>query len=194
MQNYKNIISIDIETTGLDENKDKILSVALVPLANQEDSIEVFIKYDQPLEFGTKDAETFFQKYKKQYEEKAVAAPEAIKIINDFILARSQPSILLGHNVSFDIKFLNQLYYTNKVSYPWSHRSIDTHSIVIFLEDSGYLSPGVRSLNKVLERFSIPLPQDKYHTALGDATATAELYLKLVSFLTEKTQYKQKGI
>lgn len=186
----QNLIVVDTETTGLNYFEDKLLSLALVPvLETWHKPLKVYIRYEEPLKFSTPEAAAYFEKYREEYEKQAVHPLIAIDRINEYIkkIADKEQVTLVGHNISFDLFFLNSLYYTyaNFFKPPWSHRSVDTHSVLKFLNHCKFVPDDVMSLDKAVKHFGISLPENVYHTALADAQATKELYLKLVNTILD---------
>lgn len=95
------------------------------------------------------------------------------------------PITVVGHNVEFDIAFLNQL---GDMSALLSRRTVDTHSIALALQVAGKIPAGQKlDLTSLCDYFNIHVTGR--HTALGDAVATAELFSKLVYF----TKWGQGG-
>lgn len=175
---------IDTETTGLNYFEDKLLSLAMIPATQDIKPLKVYIRYEEPLKFSTPEAASFFEKYREEYEKQAVHPLIAIDRINEYIkkVADKEQVTLGGHNVSFDLFFLNSLYYTYTHSHkpPWSHRSVDTHSILKFLSHCGLVPNDIMSLDKAVKAFGISLPEETYHTAIADAVATKELYMRMI--------------
>jgi DNA polymerase III epsilon subunit-like protein len=62
----------------------------------------------------------------------------------------------------------------------FSHRTVDTHSLMWALVVRGRLPPTVRGSDAAFAHFGIAPDPDARHTALGDALATRELLLRLI--------------
>ena len=62
----------------------------------------------------------------------------------------------------------------------FGHRLVDTHSLAAGLRDAGRLPVADLSSTALFAHFGIEVPEEKRHTALGDALATFDLYWKLV--------------
>ena len=82
-----------------------------------------------------------------------------------------------GHNVAFDIGFIKALYRRNNKDFysRFSYRFLDTGSILRFMHLQGKLENDISSSDKAFEFFGITFEENKRHTALGDAEATAKL-------------------
>ncbi len=179
---------IDTETGGLDPDNHSLLSVAMVVWENMEiiDSQELLINdgklnvTDEALAINKIDIE----KHKKL----AISPSQAIEKIFLFIdkhFPRQRKITIAGHNVHFDISFLKVLFFRNKKDFSkfFSHRIIDTSSILHYLYLAGHINQRSISSDEAFELFEIKV--EGRHTALGDAVATAKLFSKLI-YLTKK--------
>ena len=95
---------------------------------------------------------------------------------------------LAGHNVNFDIGFLKRLYRQTRKDYEarFSHRAIDTASVMGFLMLSGRLNLANPGLDAGLKHFGVKFIRSKRHSALEDARATALLLNALIEFEQRK--------
>jgi DNA polymerase III epsilon subunit-like protein len=91
---------------------------------------------------------------------------------------------LAGQNVGFDVGFMRRFYRQARMpkyyEQRFSHRTVDTSTIMRFLYLQGKLPFWDASLDNGLRHFGIHVPKEQRHTALGDALATAKLLTKLV--------------
>jgi len=92
---------------------------------------------------------------------------------------------LAGHNISFDAAFLRRLFRLGGLDYErsFSHRLIDTSSILGALGIAGRIPIRSRGLSEAIAHFRIPLDESKRHTALEDARLTARLLTHLIDIL-----------
>lgn len=88
-----------------------------------------------------------------------------------------------GHNIGFDVSFLKQLYKDCNSIFleDFSHRTIDTSSILQFLFFSKKLETNISSSDVAFKYFNIEVK--KRHTALDDCRATVYLFNKLISLV-----------
>ena len=99
----------------------------------------------------------------------------------------SKPSLetrltVVGHNVGFDVAFLRQLAFQaglNEVPLI-SHRVIDTHTMLYLLHLSGVIPEDALSSDGAFRHFEIGPQAFARHTALGDALATRELFMRVL--------------
>lgn len=92
---------------------------------------------------------------------------------------------LAGHNIGFDVGFLKRLYALAGADFQarYSHRLLDTASVMRFLSLTGRLPFDDPSLDAGLRHFGIDVPLLERHTALADARATAQLLGRLVDLM-----------
>jgi DNA polymerase-3 subunit epsilon len=88
-------------------------------------------------------------------------------------------TILVGHNIAFDIAHLR--WALNRAAIAWTPPpSLDTLLLTATLEPS---APGFH-LEAVAERFGVPVRGR--HTALGDSLVTAEIFARIIPQLTKR--------
>lgn len=185
------ILFLDAETGGLDPTNSSLLSIGLVVW--EEGSIkaqtEIFLK-DSVMAISP-DAVKVNRLNLIEHIEKAVYPDAAAAMMIDFCrknLSCPPPWVIGGHNIYFDLGFLRPFLMNQ--GHQWheyfSHRALDTSSILRFLFLSGIMEKEVVSSDEAFAFFNIKV--NGRHTALGDALATAELFNKLVSLIKFKTQ------
>ena len=165
-------VVFDVETTGLSAVYDTIIEIAGVKIHRGEiiDRFESFANPHHPLSQTTIDLTGITDDMVKD-------AREIGDVLKDFH-AWAGDSILVAHNASFDIGFLNQGYKRinyDKISQP----VIDT------LELARFLFPELRNhrLNTLCKHLNIELTQ--HHRAIYDAEATGYLLWNFVEKLLE---------
>ena len=177
------LLFIDTETGGLNPDKHSLLSLAMVVWQNKEliDSQEILIKdgqlsvTEEALSINKIDIEN----HKKLALPSSQAFERCIKFISQHFPDQKQIT-LAGHNVHFDVAFLKVFFSQNNTRFStyFSHRIIDTSSILYYLHLAGHLKEKAISSDEAFALFNIQV--DGRHTALGDAVATAELFNKLL--------------
>lgn len=178
------ILFIDTETGGVNPNKHSLLSVGIVVWDAKEGIVysnEMLIKSKEYVVTSTAQRINHFNP--KVHDETSIEPKDFFasieKIYNQFF-HDYQDIPLGGHNTQFDIGFIRKLYEDNGRSYEktFSHRVVDTFSILKFLCDSGKLHLDYISSAKAFKKFGIVV--NGRHTALGDAIATAQLYEQMI--------------
>ena len=178
------ILFIDTETGGVNPKKHSLLSVGVVVWDAEKGIIysnEMFIKSKENVVTSTAQRINHFNP--KIHDENSIEPKEffaSIEKIYKLYFHEFQEIPLGGHNTQFDIAFIRKMYEDNGRSYEkiFSHRVIDTYSILKFLCDSGKLHLDYISSAKAFKKFGIVV--NGRHTALGDAIATARLYEQML--------------
>jgi DNA polymerase-3 subunit epsilon len=173
------LLFIDTETGGLDPARHSLLSLAMVVWEDTQilDSQEILI--DDGILSVTAEALAVNKIDLEKHKLAAVSPTEAMEKILAFIGQHfpGQGKITLaGHNVHFDAAFLRTFFSANNKDFSkfFSHRMIDTSSILHYLYLAGRLKQKATSSDKAFGLFDIQV--EGRHTALGDAVATAELF------------------
>lgn len=162
---------IDVETTGLDPEVDRILQVAAVVVdesGHVVDSFETVVKPESPSEYqhGAEHVHGITRD-EVQNGMPLRAAIEKLKQI-------STNAVFTAHNARFDLGFLSA--EASRVGTEWTVESVvDTLHLSRALDSSREYS---HRLTDLCERYGIE--RDRAHNALSDARATAELLPKLL--------------
>lgn len=183
------LMFVDTETGGINPQKHSLLSLGIVVWDNEDGelySAEYFLKSDAYN--VTKTAQQINHFSLKDHNEVAVEATEIIDHIytlKQLYFSEYTAIPLAGHNTQFDAQFIRKIFDGCGRSYEktFSHRLVDTYSILKFLSDSGVICEDVSSSAKAFKLFDIHV--NGRHTALGDARATMQLYECLLK-LNEK--------
>ena len=181
MQNR--LLFVDTETGGLNPNEHSLLSLAMVVWEDIEivDSQELLINDGK---LSVTEAALSINKIDiEKHKQTAISPAQAIQKILLFIgrhFSEKEKITLAGHNVQFDVGFLKVLFASKNENFStyFSHRIIDTSSILHYLYLSGKLKHRAISSDDAFELFDITVIGR--HTALGDAIATAELFTRLL--------------
>ncbi|AIF43728.1 PolC-type DNA polymerase III [Virgibacillus sp. SK37] len=174
-------VVFDVETTGLSAVYDTIIELAGVKIHQGEivDRFESFANPHHPLSQTTTDLTGIT-------DEMVMNAPEVSEVLKDFREWMGD-CILVAHNASFDMGFLNQGF--EKINFPKADNAvIDT------LELARFLFPELKNhrLNTLCKHLDIELTQ--HHRAIYDAEATGYLFWKLVQRLVEKEILNHKQL
>ena len=187
MTKTKKILFLDTETGGINPKEASILSIGCVVWENGAilDSQEIFIKHD--VFKITPSAIAANQIDLVEFVKKAVLPEVAVNQLLLF-LNRNFPDfdgniIVGGHNTNFDINFLREFLLSQNIKFDsyFSHRFIDTASVLKFLYYAGKLPQDISSSDAAFNYFNIEI--EKRHSALGDATGTANLFTKLIELI-----------
>lgn len=180
------LLFIDTETGGLDPEKHSLLSLALVVWEDREImGSQEFLINDGILSV-TQEALAINRIDIGMHRQSAISPPQAVEQMFAFTGKHFPPEhkiTLAGHNVHFDTRFLGTFLKKNDKEFSnyFSHRVIDTSSILYYLYLSGKIKHKAISSDAAFELFGIEA--EGRHTALGDAVATARLFTKLLDLI-----------
>ncbi len=161
-----NFVAIDIETTGLDYQTSEIIELAAIRFQNGEPA-ERFETLVKPRKGVPKFIE-FLTHISPQELNNAPSVKEALKDLAAFI----GNDVLVGHNVGFDLGFINHYSILSGRS-PLSHKSWDTSELArIYLPFTTD-----HKLSTLVKHFELNL--ENAHRATNDATATGNLLIAL---------------
>lgn len=183
----KNLVAIDIETSGTNPFIHDALAIAFAPINPEIPNLEIFIS-QHDLSWS-EYAKNNFPKFSKSWEANSVQPKEAIKIITKYLSLHfnGEKVTAVSHNVGFDIAFLRKLaFQADLVEIPFlSHRAIDTHTLLHAVNSKRKNNnPLNLTSDAAFDNFGITTDPSSRHTALADAIATRELYIKLIDELS----------
>ncbi|MGG7057433.1 3'-5' exonuclease [Clostridium nigeriense] len=162
-----NIIVFDVESTGTDVTEDEIIQIAAIKI-NKEgrviDSFEKFLKNKKSVEKSFK-VHGFSDEFLKENGE------DKEKVLKEFI-EFSNGSVIVGHNVQYDINILTSELSRNKIEGPNFKTFYDTLDI--------YRRFHTRLENYKLETLSNIFKTDNKpsHDAMDDILATKDLLIR----------------
>ncbi|SEN57333.1 DNA polymerase-3 subunit alpha [Amphibacillus marinus] len=166
-------VVFDVETTGLSAVYDTIIELAAVKVRDGDivDRFERFANPHKPLSQTIKDLTGITDDMVKD-------APEVKDVLAEFREWMGD-DILVAHNASFDIGFINQGFKQHGVEKA-------TNPVIDTLELGRFILPQLKShrLNILCKYYGIELTQ--HHRAIYDTEATAYLLLKLIKEAQEK--------
>ncbi len=162
----ESFVALDLETTGLDWELEKIIEVGLV-LFEKGKVAEKFSRTVNPGK-TVSDNVLILTGIRQKDLDSSEPLEEIIPDIKDFI--KDKP--IVGHNVAFDINFLSK-------SFPVGNSTYDT-----FVLSRIYL-PFVTShkLSNIVEYLNIPY--ENAHRAAEDAEMAGEIFLKIFDLMTD---------
>lgn len=182
LQNER-LVVLDVETTGPNPGIHDVLSLALVPLDSRIAPLSIYVNPMGPT--WTAYARRLFEQYRLDWEASAVRPEEAFERIDHYLVANygAEPVTPVGHNIGFDLSFLQQLAL--KVRRPegfrnLSHRAVDTHTLLYWLFLQGRIPREALSSDGAFRYFNIQVNEGQRHTALGDAEATRQLFMRIL--------------
>ncbi|OQX25488.1 MAG: hypothetical protein BWK80_15365 [Desulfobacteraceae bacterium IS3] len=162
---------IDTETTGLDPLSDEIISIGAVRIVNGRVlKNEIFnILIDPQREISEESI-----KIHGIRQEMLRGQPTIGKVL-PLLYQFSENTVLIGHNVAFDMRMFQVKEFVSSVRF--TQPVLDT----MFLSAVIHSSHRYHSLEAISERLGVTITGR--HTALGDALAAAEIFLKCIPLL-----------
>ncbi len=171
MQTIREIV-FDTETTGFDPlTGDRLVEIGAVELINHVPTGRTYHQYINP----DRDVPEEVVKVHGLTNEFLKDYPFFDKVAQDWVDFIGDDGILVAHNATFDMKFINyELKKLGYEEYQWD-RVVDT------LEIAKNKFPGQRNnLDALCKRFGVDNSQRTFHGALLDAQLLAEVYLELL--------------
>ena len=166
-------VCVDLETTGLDPKRDRIIEIGAVKVERGE----IVAEWETLVNPGRK-LEECIVKLTGIRDEQLVDA-EKISAHLPALFAFLENYVILGHSVLFDFSFLKKSAVNERMGF--ERQGIDTLKIARkYLNDLES-----RSLGALCKYYGIP---HNAHRALADARATTELYRKLTDDFYEKEE------
>ena len=172
--NKASYVVFDFETTGLSARYDKIIEFGAVKVSHGSISerIDLFVNPERKIPEKISSITKITDAMVKDAPTIKEVMPKILEFIGD--------SILVTHNASFDIAFLNQALI-DMGQEPITNGVVDTLAL------SRYIFPEARghSLGALCRRMDVIYDEDKAHRAHEDAFFLAEVWLALLVQLTK---------
>ena len=155
-------VAIDIETTGLDPEKDHVTEVGLVRFDEHGTELDSFQSFVNP----GRDIPLFIQNMTGVTSGDVAEAP-TLQQLSDTLRTFAGDNPVIGHNVGFDLSYLRR----SGVLFPGA--AIDTAQVARFL------FPAIRGRGLVDLAGELGVQADAHHRALNDARTAARLFVAL---------------
>ncbi|GAC1555650.1 MAG: hypothetical protein NVS2B2_10750 [Ktedonobacteraceae bacterium] len=165
-------VVIDTETTGLRPGPDRVIEVACVRVHGGE-AIDSFQTLINPI----RRIPPFIAQFTSITQEMVNDAPTAKEVMPD-VMRFIDGSIVVGHNVGFDIGFLS--YEAQLVGRAFPPDGLDTIPL------ARRFCPGLKrfKLDMVASHLNIQIVNR--HRALGDASVTAAVFLRILELARQQ--------
>lgn len=164
-------VVISIETSGLDTEKDVIMSIAATSVVENrillKDSFEIFVQHNKPLDSSLDNEFITVSKVEK------VAEDIAIETLINYI----GNSILIGHRIDFDIEMLNYALSRLKLG-KVKNEAYDIEAMFNKIADTNEKKYALEEMSK-----SLNMAISNRNSVADDAYSIAILFLKLKSKL-----------
>jgi DNA polymerase III subunit epsilon len=168
--------SLDFETTGLDRERDAVVSFGVVPVRAGRvvvgEAVHRLVLPEVPSSAESMRIHGILPK--------DLANAQPFSVAGQTLRLELAGRFILAWFAGVEIGFLGRLYGGRRRS--WVRRTIDVRQMAIELE---HLDQDVRqSLSSAAERYGVPVANP--HEALDDAMVTAQLFLVLAGRLEER--------
>ena len=173
---YDTYVSIDLETTGLNPKRDRIIEIGAIRVERGEirEEFSTFVNPGRKLEDRITELTGIRDEDLAEAPELDEVFPKLLEFMGDFPL--------LGHSILFDYSFLKKAAVDRKLTFERS--AVDTLQIARkYLPDLPH-----RNLEYLCRYYEIP---HHAHRALEDAKATDRLFRKLAELFYEEENGEQ---
>lgn len=187
------LIFFDLETGGIDPKRHPIIQLAAVAV---DEHLEVLEAFEAKIKFNPRQAKA--QSLRKNHYHPGVWANDAREpklVAQDFseflrrhasvpaLSAQGKPyqvAQLVAHNAAFDARFLTAWYDKLNLYLPARRLVLCTMQLAMWRFVSGEDAPPANyQLATLCEYFGVPFHAASAHDALGDASATVQLFQAL---------------
>ena len=165
-------IVFDTETTGLNpENGDRLVEIGAIELINHIPTGKTYHQYINPQRSVPEEV----VKVHGLTEEFLKDFPVFNDIADDFVNFVGDDGILVAHNASFDMKFINYELKKN------GREEFSTDRVIDSLEIARKMFPGAKNnLDALCKRYGVDNSNRTFHGALLDADLLAQVYFELM--------------
>ncbi len=166
------VLSLDTETTGLDAARDRVVSLAAVPMHGgriyRADALDRLVDPGLPIPARS----TAIHGISDAMVRAAPRIPEVLGELAPLLEGR----VMVGHSIGFDCAVLRR--EAERCGLPWLDPvCLDTAQL------AAVLLPGLSDLNLETVAAELGVSPVGRHTALGDALTAAEIYSRLLPLL-----------
>ncbi len=180
------MIAVDVETSGVNPQKNAVLSIGAVDMANPDNRFygECRAWEGAIIEDGALNVNGFTR------EQIAAQEKSECELVKEFVAwvksIESNKPLMCGQNVSFDRDFIRYACERCNIRSPFNYRVVDIHSIGwYYITVNGSKPPMNLSLNRLLEMTGAGREPDP-HNALTGAMCAAEVVSRM---LTKKSLF-----
>ncbi len=169
---HDTFVVFDLETTGIGPKSNEIIEIGAVKVVDgvMGDTFSEFVNPERPIPYHIQELTGI--------DDSMVAGAENIDAILPRFLSFCQGAVMVAHNASFDMGFIEQKARERGMETDFT--VIDTVSV------ARALLPDLKryKLDTVAKKLGVSL--ENHHRAVDDATATAEIFVKMMERLVEQ--------
>ncbi len=166
-------VVFDSETTGLDPAKDAVVQLGAVRIVNgrivASETFETLVNPGRPIPAQSTKVHGI--------DDNMVADAPNFAQARDAFQTYVADAVIVAHNAPFDMAFLNRNLAAGEQ--PFQNPVMDT----VHLSAIVFGGSAVHTLDALSDRLKVTIPDTMRHTALGDAMATAEVFIAMLPIL-----------
>ncbi len=165
-------VVFDIETTGFSPKNNKIIEIGAVKMKNGEilDRFSEFIDPKEPIPFH-------ITRLTSITDDMVIGCPTRDVIVPKFV-EFCEGCILVGHNVSFDISFINE--NCKQLGIDVDYTTVDTMG----LSRAFFPTHAKHNLDALCKTLNVV--NEHHHRAVDDAECTAKIFIKFLDMLKQE--------
>lgn len=176
----ENIVVFDVESTGINITEDEIIQIAAIKINNKGKVAEKFVRFLK----NKKSVGTSFKVHGFSDEFLKEKGEEKTEVLKDF-LKFTKDTIIVGHNVQYDISILKSELSRNNLEGPKFKNFYDTLDIYRRF----YPNLINHKLDTLSEHFKIE--NKPTHDAFDDILATKDLLVRAINVDLRKTSMER---
>jgi DNA polymerase-3 subunit epsilon len=165
-------VIFDTETTGLDPERDEIVQIGAVRVVNGRivdgERFDTLVNPGRPIPPGS-------TKVHGISDDMVASAPSVAEAVAGFH-AFAKGAILVAHNAPFDLAFLRR---GTGGRFAFDHPVLDT----VLLSAVLFGGSATHTLDALADRLQVDIAGNLRHTAIGDAVATAQVFMACLAML-----------
>ncbi|MEM7222179.1 MAG: DUF294 nucleotidyltransferase-like domain-containing protein [Pseudomonadota bacterium] len=168
-------VALDTETTGLDASKDRVVQLGAIGIRGR--TLREDDRFETLVNPGVKIPK-LASSIHGIYDEDLVSAPTpgpALKSLVEFI----GPRVIIGYSIAFDLRILSREAAATERVWP-NYRALDVRPLALAV------APSLADYSLETVCAWLEVENTRRHSAMGDAVATAEVFIRLLPLLRER--------
>lgn len=174
-----NYIAFDLETTGLNKNEDEIIQIAIVKF---DENGKILKKFNSLVHPEKNTIETFISFLTGINNDAIKSAPLLEELKTEILSFFDENTLLIGHNIQFDIDFLQRYFpelpYFDKIDTYWIAKHFvhfpSSYALEVLVE---LLKEKEESFKNILDAMINEEEQEKHHDAMTDTINSIALFV-----------------
>lgn len=173
-------VVFDIETTGFSKEDDRIIEIGAVKVEEGKitERFSSFVNPKRPIPFKITELTSIT-------DDMVIEAPEIEEVLPRFLEFVGE-SVLVAHNASFDVGFIEE--NCKRLGVEREFTSVDTVAL------ARVLMPALSKYKLDVVAKALNISLENHHRAVDDAGATAKIFVKFIEMLHEREIYDLQGV